>query len=348
VNQQPQTLVVVGCSAGGVEALSRMLRSLPVSSSMTLLIAIHSAAGESHLPRVLQRASGWPTSHAEDGSEILLGQIFVAPPNNHLIIEDGRLRTVAGARRNGHRPSINALFESAAIEWGAAVIGVILSGALDDGTMGLVRIKQAGGKALVQDPDNAMFSGMPKSAIEHVRPDFVGSTDEIAAELSRLAQFDPDEEAIPVAKPDANPSNATGPSNPESTVDHVAGFACPECGGVLREERVGNLTHFRCHVGHELSERSLLNAQGEQIEYALWLALRTLEERRSLVQRAAERARSRNNYQIFDHFRKQSDELAIKAGAIRTVLLGDNDQRPVTALQEDYDALPPTGSSEQD
>jgi two-component system, chemotaxis family, protein-glutamate methylesterase/glutaminase len=338
MSANPHWHIVIGTSAGGVEALCKLLRLLPPDFPASILVAMHTSAHESQLPRILARNGNLRAVHADNGSAIEPGTVYVARPNHHLIVNESRLFSTSGPRRNGHRPSVNALFESAAREWGHRVIGVILSGALDDGALGLHRIKQEGGQALVQSPDEAMFTGMPQSALDNVDVDFCAPVSELARELERIVRSEAEHgelaaggEVMPGEEVHTSGVPGDGGQNP----NHVAGLVCPECGGVLQEEHIGDLVRFRCHVGHELSEAAMLNAQGEQVERALWTALRILEERSHLVERAAERARQRGNSQIVSHFESQNRDARAKADVLRAVLMGDRRQPGVTALQGD-------------
>jgi two-component system, chemotaxis family, protein-glutamate methylesterase/glutaminase len=181
-------LVVIGASAGGVEALSRLVAGLPADLAAALLVVLHTPpASESHLPAILARAGPLPAAHARDGEHIRPGQIYVAPPNYHLTVQAGSLRLVQGPTENGFRPAADPLFRTAAQAYGEQVVGVVLSGALDDGAGGLTAIKQQGGVTVAQDPDEALVASMPRSAIRFDHVDHVLPIAEIAALLMRLA-----------------------------------------------------------------------------------------------------------------------------------------------------------------
>ena len=179
-------VIVVGASAGGVEALLGLVGALPSDLDAAVGIAIHVPENPtSVLPGILSRNGHLPAEHANDGEPLCHGRIYVAPPGHHLLFKRRTVRAVNGPPENGHRPSVDPLFRTAARAHGRRVVGVILSGALDDGTAGLSTVKALGGAALVQDPKEALFAGMPTSALEHVDVDFVGSVEAIAAELVR-------------------------------------------------------------------------------------------------------------------------------------------------------------------
>lgn len=182
-------VIVVGTSAGGVEALRELAAALPPDLPASVLIVLHlSPGGPGLLPAILNRAGPLPAAHATDGEELRRGRIYVAPPDFHMLVADGRLRLARGPRENLHRPAIDALFRSAAAAWGPRVIGVVLTGALDDGTAGLGAIKRTGGVAVVQDPEEAAYPSMPRSALRNVRVDHCVPLAEIPPLLDQLSR----------------------------------------------------------------------------------------------------------------------------------------------------------------
>jgi two-component system, chemotaxis family, protein-glutamate methylesterase/glutaminase len=180
-------VVVVGASAGGVEALTNLVRALPGDFGAPVLVVLHiPATGASVLPQILSRAGPLHARHAEDGEPLERGCIYVAPPNCHLLVQQGTATLTRGPLENGVRPAINPLFRTAAAAYGDHAAGVILSGSLDDGALGLFAIKAAGGTTLVQDPEEALYPSMPSNAITYARPDYILSINEIAETLVRL------------------------------------------------------------------------------------------------------------------------------------------------------------------
>jgi two-component system, chemotaxis family, protein-glutamate methylesterase/glutaminase len=318
-------IVVVGASAGGVEALTNLVGSLPADLRASVFVVLHvPATGSSALPGILARHGPLPASHAKDGEPIERGRIYVAPPDHHLLLRAGHVHLAGGPRENGHRPAVDPLFRSAAREHATRVVGVVLSGALDDGTAGLLAIKSRGGVALVQQPEEALYPGMPHNAIEHVHVDHVLPAAAIAEALTRLA-------AEPAARPSTPAPNdmkveveveafsmqAMEGSNP----GRPSAFSCPDCNGVLWEIQDGGLVRFRCRVGHAWSPESLLTQQSEALEAALWVALRSLEERAALAERLAEPARRRGHTITRTRFEEQAQEAQQAARLVRRLLL---------------------------
>src|SRR5579884_73318 len=246
------SLVVVGASAGGVEALQRFVGALPGDFAAPVLVVLHaSPTGRSYLPEILSRAGKLPAVHGLDATPIEPGRIYVAPPDAHLIVTDGRLGLVKGPRENGHRPAIDPLFRTAADAYSSHVAGVILSGTLDDGTVGLSCIKQAGGATLVQDPEDALYRDMPENAIAYLHPDYVQPVEELVHTLVRLTASAPTtgRKHEPMT-PDDLPDAAPAPSAEVAQPGEMVAFSCPECGGTLWETDVGGTASYRCRVGH--------------------------------------------------------------------------------------------------
>jgi two-component system chemotaxis response regulator CheB len=276
-------IVVVGASAGGIEPLRVLTAGLVQDLPAAVLIVQHvGAASPSLLPDILVRGIRLVMVFAKDAESVEQGRIYVAPPDRHLLLERGVLRLQQGARQNRHRPAIDALFRSAAQAYGARVIGVILSGSLDDGAAGLRAIKDAGGVALVQDPKEATFPGMPQSALAMVRVDHCLPVRELSRLVNELSGEEVSEQpaAASSVKDALNVASSLRPTN----------FGCPSCGGVLWESQES----FRCHVGHTFGGESLLFEQRVRLEDSLWVAIRTLEETAALKRRMAERFRERS------------------------------------------------------
>lgn len=286
-------IVVIGASAGGVETLARLVAGFPKEFRATVFVAQHVSPGTpSNLPHILTRAGALPASHPEDGERHMAGRIYVAPPGHHLLVRNGTMRLTRGARENLHRPAIDPLFRSAAVAFGPRVIGVVLTGFLDDGTAGLSAVKRCGGLAVVQDPGDAAYPSMPAAALRHVEVDHCVPLREMAALLSRLV---------------GTPVSAAGPPAPlavkaedvmterqteeQDVLDRIgsrATITCPECNGTLWE-LADDPVQFRCHVGHAFSPQTLVSEHSRRLEDALWAAIRGFEETSTIADRVAAR-----------------------------------------------------------
>jgi two-component system, chemotaxis family, protein-glutamate methylesterase/glutaminase len=321
-------IVVVGASAGGVEALMTLARALPADLPAALFVVLHLPPdGESALPHILTRAGALPAVHPADGERIARRRIYVAPPDHHLLVERGRVRVVRGPRENRCRPAVDPLFRSAARAYGARVIAFILSGMLDDGTAGMIAVRQCGGTGIVQDPGDALFPGMAESAIAYDDPMHVLPVSAIGPLLDRLTR-----EAVPGAEDREVPS-AMEKEAKEAAFDLAviedgdkpgkpSVFGCPECGGVLWEMEERELIRYRCRVGHVYTADSLVAEQSLQLEAALWAALRGLEEKAALVHRLAERSHASGHQRLMERYMEQERDARQHAAVIRELILG--------------------------
>jgi len=280
-------IVVVGASAGGMEALERLAAGLPADLPAALFVVWHLApVVKSMLPQVLSRAGALPAKNPEDGDRIEPGRIYVAPNDRHLLLENGYVRVTKGPKENRFRPAIDPLFRSAAYIYGPRAVGVVLTGALDDGTAGLWAIKLRGGTAVVQDPADAVNRSMPLNALDNVAVDHKLPADEIGPLLARLVR-EPAAAAPPVAAPLVERMHnevkiAAGRDALEENVmrfGELSPFTCPECHGVLTVLRDGSIKRFRCHTGHGYSTDALTESAAEQADARLWEAVRALDER---------------------------------------------------------------------
>jgi two-component system, chemotaxis family, protein-glutamate methylesterase/glutaminase len=314
--------VVVGASAGGVEALKALVGALPADFPAVVLVVLHLApTATSLLPQILGRAGSLPASHAEDSVPMEGGHVYVAPPNQHLLVDDGHLRLDRGPRVNGHRPAVDALFRSAAASFGSGTAGVVLSGVLDDGTAGLLAIKRVGGLTFVQDPEEALYDGMPRSAIELARPDHVARAFELGEILRQVAATPPPDPPLEEgAMREEHAKEVDRGSTDRPQPGESIGLTCPECqGGIWVDEEHGTL-RYRCRVGHEFSEETFVAEQGNRVETALWTALRALEERAALHRRMAARAADRGQGHRADRYEHGAADAMEQAVVLRELL----------------------------
>jgi two-component system chemotaxis response regulator CheB len=276
------------------------------------------------------RAGPLTAVHAADGESIVAGRIYVAPPGFHLVVERDRVRLVRGPRENGNRPAIDPMFRSAAIAFGPRVIGVLLTGLLDDGTSGLAAIKRYGGVAVVQDPEDALFSTMPQSAINYVKVDRVVPIRSMAQTLTALVAEELPEVVESPTRADLmekkySTADLDAIENPQQHPGKLSPFGCPDCGGVLWEIAEGEFLRFRCRVGHAWTSELLLQQQADALDEALWTALRALEESASLSRQIAARHRLRGAESLAARFDIQAETSESRAMVIRDSLLRARD-----------------------
>lgn len=319
-------IVVIGASAGGVEPTISIIRNLPANLPAAIFVVIHIPPhAPSHLPRILSRVSPLTCQHARDGDPILPGHVYVAPPDLHVLIERDHMRVVRGPKENRSRPAIDPLFRTAARSYGPQVIGVVLSGALNDGTAGLLAIKRRGGIAVVQDPADAIVSMMPESALEYVHEDYCLPAGQIAPLLDLLCHTPAaDEGAYPVP---ADMDFESEIALPNSELVHnderpgqLSAFTCPECKGPLWELEDGELTRYRCREGHAFTGETALDGQYEAVEEALWIALETLTESALMASHMAEQSLERGHKLVAKRFQEKSRQASERAAIIRQVL----------------------------
>jgi two-component system chemotaxis response regulator CheB len=309
-------IVVIGASAGGLEAACALLGALPADLGAAILMTLHTAPDSpGNAANVLARAGPLPVVYPDDGAEIRHGCVMLAPPDLHLVVDGSQVRLLRGPRENGVRPAVDPLFRSAARSYGPRVVGVLLSGALDDGTHGLLEIKRGGGLAVVQDPKEAAFPCMALSGLRNVDVDRVLPAKGIAQWIARLAApHDGESRIVPAdARAAAQELQGIPPAPP-------AAITCPECGGALRDASEGDLVRFQCHVGHAYNGENLLVEHGESVERALWTALRILEEASALRLDMASRAFVRGLHGLEQGYRRQATEFERRASLIRAVL----------------------------
>jgi two-component system chemotaxis response regulator CheB len=318
-------VVVVGASAGGVEALGELLRGLPPDFPAAVFVVLHMpTSARSALSAILARVCPLPVRQAVDGARLEGGTVTVAVPDHHLLLVDEHISLSRGPRENGHRPAVDVLFRSAARAAGPRVVGVVLSGALDDGTAGMIAVRARGGIGVAQHPDDALYSSMPAHAIELGNADHVATLAEMGGVLSRLVTEDVELSAPPpsnlmeteTAMADFDADALNGEDRPGTP----SGYGCPTCHGALFTITEGGMERYRCRVGHAWSPEALAEEQAQVLEGALWMALRGLEERAALSLRMGERAEQRGHRHSALAFRRRHDEAQAAALVLRGLL----------------------------
>ena len=317
-------VIVIGASSGGLDPLVKLVRNLPPTLPAAVFVVVHVRPdAPSQLPAILNRAGSLPAAHAVDGEPIRRGRIYVAPPGFQTYVHRGRISVRLGPQENSNRPAIDALFRTAAHHYGPRVIGVVLSGALDDGSAGLEAIKRAGGIAIVQDPEDAAFAAMPTNARDRVDVDFSIRADELGASLAGIIDRNGDGEEplpreVPLETTEETPADERPPKTEE--LGTPSGLTCPDCNGALWEIDDGRSVRYRCRVGHAYSEEAMMSAQSDSVERALWAALRALEERIALVQKLADNARRRGHSTVALLFDQRSHQMEDDVKALHHVV----------------------------
>lgn len=324
---------MIGASAGGVQALCQVVTGLPRDLPAAVFAVLHVPPYPvSALPAILNRCGPLSAVHPEDGVAFRAGRVYVAPSDRHLLVGRGKVFVNRGPRENGHRPALDVLFRSAARAYGRRVIGVVLTGNLDDGTAGLLAIKSHGGLAVVQDPAEADYPGMPESAVGNVDVDYVVPLAEMPALLADLVGRElPEGEEEPMSEfePSEMPAHlGIEGGNPEEGYGPPSGLTCPECGGALFDKREEAMIGFRCRVGHAYSPESLAAAQSEEIDAALWAAVRALEEHAALARRLEERMGGAGRVAIEERYARRASDAEHYAATLRRILTEDEKRDP--------------------
>ncbi|MGE7136651.1 chemotaxis protein CheB [Luteibacter sp. NPDC031894] len=307
-------LVVIGASTGGVEALSRVCAGLPADFPAAVFLVLHVDAHESMLPGIIARRASLPVSHALHGERIAAGHIYVAPPDLHMHVQGDKIALERGPKEHHTRPAIDPLFRSAAASGGSKVAAVVLTGDLNDGTLGLRCVKQAGGVAIVQDPEEAVVPTMPLSAMARTSVDLRAPLDDIPAFLCRWVR----ELSAPPAGPEGGQSmisvSAPAPRRLDGHENDRTIFVCPSCKGSLRRAGDGD---YRCYVGHRFTLETLAHAQSNATDDSLWSAYRALCEKTVLLRLLAEDAKRKGAPEQAAHYEEQVADTEQCAEAVR-------------------------------
>lgn len=347
-SNQPQkvmakrNIVVIGASVGGLEAFKKLVSGLPADIGASIFLVWHvSPNAEGVLPGVLGELTDLTVVHADHGDLIRPNRIYVARPDHHLLVDDRHVHVTRGPKENRFRPAIDPLFRSAAYAFGSRVIGIVLSGALDDGTAGLWSIKRCGGIAIAQDPDDAEMPSMPKNAIREVAIDYIVPVSEMAALLVKLCnetvetgtRLDKEElgqlEAEVRVAADQNRLDINIPQYGE-----MSKLSCPECQGVLTLLKDGPLSRYRCHTGHAFSPETLLEAIAEKIESNLFAALRGVDEHVILLNHMGDHFAEANYRADAARYFRKAREAEQRVALIRNAIRASADIEVIRTSEE--------------
>jgi len=327
--KQSPFIITIGASAGGLNAIGEIVSQLPKDINAAIFVVLHlskAAMSEILLSRI-QKNSQLPCKIAEDKEPIKKGQIYIAAPDTHLLVKDDAVLIGQGPPENRFRPSIDVLFRSAAVSHGEKVIGIILTGFLNDGTIGMQAIKRSGGYSIVQDPNEAEYPDMPLAVLESVEVDHVAPLRKIGEAISERINT---AEIKGIAAPHDVVAESKLSERAATSIDEVSklgeetAFTCPDCGGRLWSVENGNLKHYRCHIGHAYSESDLLLRQAETTEQTLWASVRMMEERKLLVEKLAKQNRGKGLEKLSGHYSDQAKYLQDHIDKLKDMLFAIN------------------------
>jgi two-component system, chemotaxis family, protein-glutamate methylesterase/glutaminase len=336
-----RNIIVIGASAGGIGALIELTNQFPKYLNAAVFIVQHVAPfSPSYLPQILSRSGKLEAHHAKDGEEVQVGKIYVAPPDFHLLIDKEKVVVKKGPKENRFRPSIDALFRSAAYTYGARVISIVLSGMLDDGTSGMWTVKRMGGLAIIQDPEEAICASMPQNVLEYVEVDHILPVNKMGALLQELIEEHvnialelPEEELerLKVEVDIASQDNSFRMGIIQ--MGEPTSLTCPECSGVLSMIKDGNLKRYRCHTGHAFTHNALLASASKQVEENMWKAVKSFEEMILLLGDSAKQLKESGRHTRSEEYRKQAEVLTKRSAALRKMIfqlegLSDDDISP--------------------
>jgi two-component system chemotaxis response regulator CheB len=312
-----RNIIVMGASAGGMEAIKNVIAGLPADLDAAIFIVWHiSPETTGILPNVLNKLTGLKATNAKDLDEIKMRHIYVAPPDRHLLLEHDHIRVTRGPKENRFRPAVDPLFRSAAYHFGRQVIGVVLSGALDDGTSGLWTIKERGGITIVQHPDDAIVADMPLNALKQVHVDYTLPAAEIGPVLAELSSEQIKEmkylntEENKKTEMEVRIALQENPEHPVFNLGELSPFSCPECKGVMGIIKDGNNVRYRCHTGHAFTADSLLSAITDKTENTLWNVVREMQETVMLLNHIGDHyAESNQPHEAAQYFQKAKETL---------------------------------------
>lgn len=330
-----KNIIVIGASAGGFKAISELLGKLPADLPVAIFVVIHLSKNSlaRNIQRHLQRYTSYTCTVPHDNEEIKTGHLYIAPPQTHLFIRKGQIRLTDGPHENRWRPSVDVLFRSAAAAYGSLVIGIILTGMMDDGTSGMLAIKRSGGICIVQDPEDADFDDMPVSVLANVEVDYrlaAADMGEVIAgaigDTKSSGHVIPEDIKIEAAITERMTSSI---EEMEKIATH-SNYTCPDCGGGLWEIKNEPAKRYRCHTGHVYTEKLLVDKQSEEMEESLWVSIRMIEEQRNLLKNIVWRNQHDSNGNETTHYEERASELDLHVKRLKQLLVSVHKQEPDT------------------
>ena len=332
MDKKPGYIIVVGTSAGGLSALTELVAQLDTDIDAAVFIIFHlpKSGVINTFIRKIQSFTPLQCLVAEDGAQIERGKIYIAPHDYHLLLKSGVMKLTNGPRENRWRPSIDVLFRTAAVAYTGSVIGIILTGLLDDGNSGMKAIKECGGITMVQDPEDAQFPDMPLAVLSSITVDYCVPVSQMGFVLYEVIRNkEPQSRKVPyqIQKEAEIAEKSITDINTIGTLGNKSLYACPDCGGGLweLEESNGDI-RYRCHIGHSYTKETFLINQGSEIESTLWVALRMMEERYNMLQRSGEDERSRGIKLLADTHLQRAEEIRVHINKLKDILFSNKNE----------------------
>jgi two-component system, chemotaxis family, protein-glutamate methylesterase/glutaminase len=317
-------IVVIGTSAGGNIVLPELLKQFPPDMPAAVFVVTHMAkhAVADLFVKRAQKYTSLTCKIAANSEPIRAGHVYFSKPDHHLLIKEGKIILGKGPMENRYRPSIDALFRSAAAAYGNRVIGIVLTGLLEDGAAGLLAIKRSGGKCIIQDPNEAQYPDMPNAALKALKPDYIMPVKEMGKTIESIMSKRPKKTKIPedvIKEADIAERVNVGIEQLQQIAEHSL-YSCPDCGGGLWQLTSNGITRYRCHVGHAYTEDGLLSTMQATTESALWTAIRIIEERRNLLKSLSEKEKTRGSKEVASRYKMRMQELEDQITQLRRVL----------------------------
>jgi len=321
-----EVLLVIGASAGGTAILPEVIKQLPDDKTISVMVVLHlskSSVGELLVNR-LQKFTSFKCKIPIHEEPLRAGHIYLAMPDHHLMVKENKILLGRGPLENRYRPSIDALFRSAAVAFGSRVIGIILTGMLEDGASGMYAIRNCGGVCIVQDPEEAKYPDMPQAVLNVVKPEFAVPVSEMGQAIKKSIAMAANRKKgkIPpeIVKEAEIAERVNIGIEQVEDLGNLSKISCPDCGGSLWEMNDNGFTRYRCHVGHAFSENGLIGSMEVSAESTLWIALRMLEERKNLLKQLADREKKRGKRNLATTYLDRSRELEAHAQKLKEIL----------------------------
>lgn len=321
-----RNLIVIGASAGAIKAIARIICDLPKTIDAAIMIVIHvsSKSNADAIVEILQRQTTLKCLVAKDNMNMESGKIYLAPPEHHLLVDDGAMRLNQSPEENKYRPSIDVLFRSAAVHLGNRVIGIVLTGMMEDGSSGMYAVKSCGGLCIIQDPLEADYPDMPRNVLKTIEVDYVAQLGEIPVIIRDIMEKPlppiipiPNELKIEVELTEKIMSDISHLKE----ISHRSDFVCPDCGGGLWEIKNDPTHRYRCHTGHVYTEKLLHELQDLQIKESIWISIRMLEEKRNMLQLLIRRNEKTTGKTTVSSFQKRAEDIGEHIGRLKVLLM---------------------------